>query len=60
MSDVNPDSMRVYEGAFLDQTVVGAKHMDTFQFERTGFFCVDTDSTPEKMVFNLTVELRGV
>jgi glutaminyl-tRNA synthetase len=31
---------------------------ETVQFERQGYFCLDTDSTPEKPVFNRTVSLR--
>ena len=34
------------------------KPEDKFQFERQGYFCVDRDSTPEKLVFNQTVALR--
>jgi glutaminyl-tRNA synthetase len=32
--------------------------MDKFQFERIGYFCVDKDSTPEKIIFNRTVTLK--
>jgi glutaminyl-tRNA synthetase len=31
---------------------------DKFQFERTGYFCMDPDSTPDKPVFNRTVSLK--
>ncbi len=31
---------------------------DRFQFERVGYFCLDPDSTPEKLVFNRTLALK--
>jgi glutaminyl-tRNA synthetase len=36
----------------------GAAPGSRYQFERLGYFCVDKDSTPEKLVFNRTVALR--
>ncbi|NDW20125.1 glutamine--tRNA ligase [Alteromonas hispanica] len=55
---INPESLEVKQGwaeAGLSENVpaVGA-----WQFERTGYFCLDSDSTPEKPVFNRTVGLR--
>ena len=35
-----------------------AKVEDKFQFQRIGYFCVDPDSTPEKLVFNRTIGLK--
>ena len=35
-----------------------AKPGDRFQFQRTGYFCVDKDSKPDKLVFNRTVSLK--
>jgi glutaminyl-tRNA synthetase len=35
-----------------------AKAGDKFQFQRTGYFCVDPDSTPDTPVFNRTVSLK--
>ncbi|KAH7841686.1 hypothetical protein Vadar_033051 [Vaccinium darrowii] len=58
LSDLNPESKVVIPGAYavsyLKNTAVG----DRFQFERLGYFVVDKDSTPEKLVFNRTVTLR--
>ncbi|KAL6627299.1 hypothetical protein ACP70R_031025 [Stipagrostis hirtigluma subsp. patula] len=58
LGDLNPRSKEVIKDAYavpsLATTVVG----DKFQFERLGYFAVDTDSTPEKLVFNRTVTLR--
>ena len=59
LDDVNPDSLTTYSTALVDDTVNVGKVGDSFQFERSGFYCIDRDSTPEKTVFNLTVELRA-
>ncbi|XP_076066868.1 glutaminyl-tRNA synthetase [Oratosquilla oratoria] len=57
LSDVNEDSLTVVD-ALADVSVKGAKVYDKFQFERQGFFSVDTDSTRDHLVFNLTVSLK--
>ena len=44
--------------ALADKHLVGSKLYDKFQFERIGFFCVDKESTQQKIVFNLTVGLK--
>ncbi len=54
---LNPESL-VIVNAKLEKTLSSAKQGDTFQFERKGYFCVDKDSTPEKLVFNRTVTLK--
>lgn len=58
LSDVNPDSLTVIRQAFLDRSVRGSPPLTKFQFERIGFFCVDSDSTDKRMVFNRTVALK--
>jgi glutaminyl-tRNA synthetase len=55
---LNPDSLQVLEGCKVEPGLVEAKPGDKFQFERQGYFCLDPDSSPDKMVFNLTVPLR--
>jgi glutaminyl-tRNA synthetase len=55
---LNPDSLQVLEGCKVEPGLVNAKPGDKFQFERQGYFCLDPDSSPDKMVFNLTVPLR--
>ncbi len=57
MEFVNPDSLKVITG-FLEPSLKDAKVEDRFQFQRIGYFCVDPDSTAEKLVFNRTVGLR--
>ncbi|MEW5845944.1 MAG: glutamine--tRNA ligase/YqeY domain fusion protein [Bacteroidota bacterium] len=56
-SSLNPESLKVIEG-YLEPSLKHAKHLDKFQFERLGYFCVDYDSTPEHLVFNRTVTLK--
>ncbi|WP_276169183.1 glutamine--tRNA ligase/YqeY domain fusion protein [Zobellia alginiliquefaciens] len=57
MEFINPDSLKVITG-FLEPSLADAKAGDRFQFQRIGYFCVDPDSTNEKLVFNKTVGLR--
>lgn len=57
MEFVNPDSLEVITG-FLEPSLKDAKIGDRVQFQRIGYFCVDTDSSSEKLVFNKTVGLR--
>jgi glutaminyl-tRNA synthetase len=54
---INPNSLKVITG-FVEPSLVTAKELDHFQFQRLGYFCVDRDSTPENLVFNKTVGLR--
>ena len=52
--DLNPDSLEVIENCLLEGGFENAKPGDTFQFMRNGYFCVDKDSTEDKLVFNRT------
>ncbi|MUV05223.1 glutamine--tRNA ligase/YqeY domain fusion protein [Flavobacterium rakeshii] len=56
-SYLNPNSLDVIKG-YLEPSLSEAKDGDRFQFQRLGYFCVDRDSTTEKIVFNKTVGLR--
>ena len=55
--NLNPDSLKVITGK-IEPGVKDAKPLDKFQFQRLGYFCVDPDSTSEKLVFNRTVTLK--
>jgi len=55
---LNPDSLKILPECYIEPFVKGAEPMSHFQFERLGYFNVDTDSTDEKPVFNRTVPLR--
>ncbi len=54
---LNPNSLEVLTG-YVEPALASADAGSRFQFERLGYFCVDKDSTPEKPVFNLTVNLK--
>jgi len=55
---INPDSLQVIKEAFVEPGLLQAKPGERFQFLRKGYFSVDPDSTPEKVVFNRTVTLK--
>jgi len=55
---LNPDSLKILNNCFIEPGVKGAEALTHFQFQRLGYFNVDYDSSPEKMVFNRTVPLR--
>ncbi|HQN94165.1 MAG TPA: glutamine--tRNA ligase/YqeY domain fusion protein [Prolixibacteraceae bacterium] len=55
---LNPESLKVLKKCYIEPFVNNAKPLSHFQFERMGYFCVDTSSTTEKMVFNRTVSLK--
>ena len=57
MDYLNPTSL-VKTTGYLEPSLAEAPVGKTFQFERVGYFCPDTDSTPEKLVFNRTVTLK--
>ncbi|MDP3912951.1 MAG: glutamine--tRNA ligase/YqeY domain fusion protein [Bacteroidota bacterium] len=55
---MNHDSLQVLPKCYIEPFVKDAKVLDHFQFERLGYFNIDSDSTPEKLVFNRTVQLK--
>lgn len=54
---INPDSLQITTG-YLEPSLSESKVGDRVQFQRLGYFCIDKDSCPEKLVFNKTVGLR--
>ncbi len=56
---INPESLVVLKDCLIEEGLESAKYLDSFQFMRNGYFCVDKDSTPEKPVFNRTVQLNS-
>jgi len=59
MECLNPNSLTVLSGCKLEKSLAEAKPGDGYQFLRLGYFCADCkDSTPEKLVFNRSVELK--
>ena len=59
-SDINPDSLEILQNCQLEPALADAPLDETLQYERLGYFCPDTTSTPDKLVFNRTVGLRDV
>ncbi len=58
-ADLNPRSLEVLAGCRLEPSLAGAAAGRRYQFERNGYFCVDSrDSTPRRPVFNRIVSLR--
>jgi glutaminyl-tRNA synthetase len=54
---INPNSLEVITG-YLEPSLKTAQNGERFQFQRLGYYCVDKDSSTEKLVFNKTVGLR--
>jgi glutaminyl-tRNA synthetase len=55
---INPHSLEVLNGCFIEPSLADARPGDKFQFERIGYFCMDPESIPGKPVFNRTVTLK--
>ena len=59
LKDLNPESVEIISKCKVEPALLEAKPEDVFQFERVGYFCVDSKkSRPEALVFNRTVTLR--
>ena len=56
--NLNPNSLEVIANAKLEPSLANAAPGSRYQFERLGYFCVDTDSKPDRPVFNRTVALK--
>jgi glutaminyl-tRNA synthetase len=54
---INPNSLEVITG-YVEPSLKMSNNLDHFQFQRLGYYCVDKDSTSEKLIFNKTVGLR--
>ena len=58
ISNLNPNSLEVLNSCKVEPSLRGASPGSRFQFLRQGYFCVDPDSTSQKMVFNRTITLK--
>jgi glutaminyl-tRNA synthetase len=56
--DLNPNSLRTLTGCLVEAGLAHARPGERFQFEREGYFVLDEDARPDRLVFNRTVELR--
>jgi len=57
-ASLNAKSLEVLAGCKLEPSLAGAAPGSRYQFERLGYFCVDPDTTAEKLAFNRTATLR--
>jgi len=57
-SNLNPDSLEIVNPCWVEPSLQNAQPGHRFQFERLGYFCVDPDSAPGRLVFNRTVTLK--
>ena len=58
LKNLNPNSLDVLTDCLIEPVLSNAKVGDRFQFLRHGYFCVDPDSTPGRLVINRIVSLR--
>jgi glutaminyl-tRNA synthetase len=58
LDNLNPNSLEVIAGAKLEPSLAQAALDERFQFERVGYFCLDPDSRPGRLVFNRTLPLK--
>ena len=55
---INPDSLQIRKDCKVEECLKDAKPLDSFQFQRIGYFNIDSDSKPGALVFNRIVALR--
>jgi glutaminyl-tRNA synthetase len=58
LDNLNPNSIEIVTSARLEPSLANAQMGEHLQFERVGYFCLDTDSTPANLVFNRTLPLK--
>ena len=58
IDNLNPQSLTVLPKAYVEPGLATSKPLDSFQFERLGYFCTDYDSKPGKLVFNRISTLK--
>lgn len=57
---LNPESLQTRSDVYAEPAIASARLEDRFQFLRKGYFCLDPDSSPSKLIFNRTVTLRDM
>lgn len=58
MSYLNPDSLKIISTAFAEPALAKARFEERYQFLRKGYFCLDKDTSPSRLIFNRTVTLK--
>jgi glutaminyl-tRNA synthetase len=56
--DINPNSLEVLNDAMLEPSLAAASQGEAIQFERLGYFCLDSDRSSNRPIFNRTIALR--
>ncbi len=56
--NINLDSIKMINDCKLEPSLANSKVGENYQFERVGYFCIDKDSTQERLIFNRTVTLK--
>ncbi len=57
-ADLNPQSLEILSDARIEPAIAATNSAEPMQFERQGYFVRDSDSTPDRPVFNRTIGLR--
>jgi len=57
-ANLNPNSLEILKDCYVEPSLASAAPLSRYQFERLGYFCADSDSTADKLVFNRTVTLK--
>lgn len=55
---LNPDSLKVLKNCYVEKYLTTKKPLDYLQFQRIGYFTMDKDATPNRLIFNKTVGLK--
>lgn len=55
---INPDSLSIIKKSYIEPAMISAKVGEPYQFIRKGYFTLDKDSAPDKLIFNRTVTLK--
>ena len=58
LDNINQDSLEVRENCYIENCLTNSTAGETVQFERLGYFCLDSSSEINNIVFNRTVSLR--
>jgi len=58
INNLNPNSIEIHQNCKFEKEILEAKHNEKFQFLRTGYFCLDKDSSNGNLIFNQSTSLR--
>ena len=58
INNLNPNSIEIHQNCKFEKKILEAKHNEKFQFLRTGYFCLDKNSSNGNLIFNQSTSLR--